>query len=75
MDGQYVNSSNLRWVCWEKYPDSEEIGRFQIAFESGRIYEYENVPDSVYKGFFEVADVGVYFNTEVKGVYGYERLQ
>jgi hypothetical protein len=49
-------------------------GRLVIEFQSGRCYEYFNVPPSVYAGLRSAPSRGSYFNAWVRDRYSYSRL-
>jgi hypothetical protein len=49
-------------------------GRLVIEFQSGRCYEYFNVPPSVYAGLRNASSRGSYFNAWVRDRYSYSRV-
>ena len=65
-----VESSVMRSVG---YDASRQI--LEIAFHSGRIYQYFDVPPEVYRGLLEAASKGRYFREHIRPVYRYERLR
>ncbi len=62
-----VSSSDLASVGYEN-------GKLYISFNSGGLYEYYNVPESVYNGLISAASHGRYFHSNIKGVYSYKRI-
>lgn len=45
-----------------------------VTFLSGGVYEYDGVPYSVFQAFREADSKGRFFHSEIKDVYGYERV-
>ena len=48
-------------------PETETMS---VQFTSGRIYDYPDVPISVYNGLLEADSPGSYFHANIRGVYG-----
>jgi len=46
----------------------------EIAFVSGGIYRYFNVPEDIYYAVLNAASVGRAFDQLIKGSYDYERI-
>ena len=46
----------------------------ELEFDSGRIYQYEDVSPSEHKGLMEADSHGRYFLANIKGAYSYQRL-
>jgi len=46
----------------------------RVEFVSGMIYEYQEVPESVYLGLKTSGAKGVYLNQQVKGRYAYKKI-
>jgi hypothetical protein len=63
-----VQSSDL---CGVDYSWS---GTLTIAFHSGGLYEYYNVPHSEYVGLMNASSHGKYFHAHIKGRYSYRRI-
>ncbi|MCY4031008.1 MAG: KTSC domain-containing protein [Hyphomicrobiales bacterium] len=68
MDRQFVNSSDITSIGYDK---PSKI--LEVEFHGSRIYQYENVPEGMYKDLMWVYDTDGFFNKEIKGVYGYKR--
>jgi hypothetical protein len=47
----------------------------RIIFVSGMIYDYKEVPESVYLAMKSSGSKGIYLNKHVKGHYTYEKIQ
>ena len=62
-----VISSNIAAVGWEK-------NMLQVKFLSGGIYNYYNVPKSIYTKFLKAPSKGRYFWRVVRGRYRYKRI-
>lgn len=64
-----VSSSNVYSIG---YDDSSNI--LEVQFNNGSIYQYSNVPYSIYKGLMSAASHGNYLHAHVKGIYSYRRI-
>jgi hypothetical protein len=64
---QPVNSSNLRSVGYMG-------GILEIEFHSGGVYQYFNVPESIYLGLMAASSHGIYFHMFIKNRFGYARV-
>lgn len=63
-----VQSSNLAAIDYWG-------GTLTIAFHSGGVYEYFNVPHSEYAGLMQASSHGKYFHAHIKNRYAYRRVQ
>lgn len=45
----------------------------RVEFGNGGVYQYSDVPASVYKALKETPSVGQYFNTHIRDKYGFDR--
>jgi len=61
MDRESVYSSNLSSVGYD--PSSQTL---EVKFNHGGIYQYFNVPESVYNGLMNANSKGQYFDRNVK---------
>ena len=59
-----VSSTNLASVGYD--PISRVL---EIAFHSGGVYQYSNVPESIYQGLLSASSKGTYFNSHIKDRY------
>lgn len=62
-----VSSSEIASVGYEN-------GTLHIRFHSGGLYQYTNVPASLYQGLIAAASKGRYFHANIKGRYGDHRI-
>ena len=69
MDRQPVQSSNLVSVGYDASSQTMEI-----EFRDGRVYQYFDVPGSVFDELVVAASAGSYFHHNIRGVYRYARL-
>ncbi|MDY7015514.1 MAG: lysine--tRNA ligase [Cyanobacteriota bacterium] len=53
------------------YDEGKEVLRVQ--FDRGGVYQYNDVPQTVYKEMKESGSVGQYFNTHIRDKYGFDR--
>ena len=65
-----VSSSNIASIG---YDSNSQI--LEVEFNNGSIYQYFNVPDSVYQGLMNASSHGIYLNQYVKGTYQYEQIK
>jgi N-formylglutamate amidohydrolase len=47
----------------------------ELRFESGRVYQYYNVPEEVYNAMLTAASKGKYFNEHIRGKYSYQEIE
>lgn len=64
MDRKSVTSSNIRSVGYDPHKKLLEI-----EFNSGAIYQYDDVPQHVYDNLMTAESVGSYFNSVIKPNY------
>lgn len=69
MNRQPVNSSNLSSVGYDSTSKTLEV-----EFHHGGIYQYFNVPESVYRALLNADSAGGYLARNVKGTYQYSRI-
>ncbi|MDE1168501.1 MAG: KTSC domain-containing protein [Pseudomonas sp.] len=69
MERSPVSSSNVESVGYEE--DSETL---EIEFKNGTLYQYFDVPQSVFDGLRSADSVGGYLAQNIKGVYRYSRV-
>ncbi len=70
MKREPVASSNLRSMGYDP-----ELGILEIEFHSGGIYQYFNVPKTVYDALKSASSHGSYFHQHIKGRYQYTKIQ
>lgn len=64
-----VQSSNLNSVGYDPATNTLEI-----QFNSGGVYQYFKVPNSVYLELIKAASKGSYFHKYIKGRYQFNRI-
>jgi len=64
-----VNSTTIEALEYD-----EATGKLRVKFKTGTIYEYLGVPHYVYQAVIEAGSVGKAFNSEVKGIYDYLKI-
>lgn len=62
-----VVSSNISSIGYEN-------GTLYVAFHHGGLYQYLNVPESVFRELMSAPSHGKYLAAHVKGVYPYSRI-
>lgn len=65
-----ISSSNIASVGYDT-----DNSILEIEFHSGSVYEYKNVPHSVYSGLMSAQSHGSYFDREIRSVYPYIRIR
>jgi len=70
MERTPVSSSNLKSVGYDLASKTLEV-----EFNSGRIYQYFNVPESAYQGLMSAGSHGQYFHRFIKNSYDYQRVR
>jgi len=64
-----VISSMIRSVGYD-----ERHSLLEIEFTSGKIYQYEAVPEEVYRGLMSAGSKGRYFDEQINGRFRYRRM-
>ena len=68
---------------WINTPESSNIGRFAykkdrktltVEFKNGGVYEYFDVPESIYNGMKNAPSKGQFLAQQIKGSYRYARV-
>ena len=57
---------------YEYDPDKETL---RVRFVSGLLYEYKDVPASIYKAMKKALSKGTYLNRFIKGHYDFEKIE
>lgn len=70
MVNQMVISSEIEWIGYD-----HKKSMLQVEFIAGGIYQYEGVPESVYKDFLNAPSHGRFFERAIKGKYPYRRIR
>lgn len=61
MHRKAVKSSNIKSIGYDK-----ETSTLEIAFNTGKVYQYNNVPESVYTALMSAESKGKYFNAHIR---------
>ena len=69
MNHTSVSSSNLRSVGYDAASQTLEI-----AFHNGGVYQYLNVPESVYQALMKASSHGQYFHHNIRNTYPNRRV-
>ena len=64
-----VSSSNLASVGYDA-----SSATLEIAFNEGGVYQYYQVPESVYHGLMAASSKGRYFDSMIKKVYSCHKI-
>ncbi len=64
-----VNSSNLARVRY-----SENTSTLEIEFQGGRVYQYFDVPKTIFEALLQADSQGQFFNSQIKGLFRYARV-
>lgn len=70
MINQMVVSTEIEWIGYD-YKRS----MLQVEFIEGKIYQYDEVPESIYKAFLDASSHGQFFETFIKGRYAFRRVR
>lgn len=62
-----VESNNIKSIGWED-------NKLEVEFNSGSIYEYDDVPEDIYDEFINAPSKGKYFHRHIKYGYNYRRI-
>ena len=69
MDRKHVQSSNINSIGYD-----HNSSTLEIQFNDGAIYQYFDVPETVYQALMSASSHGKYFAANIKGVYRYTRI-
>ena len=64
-----VSSSNISSIGYDSSTSTPEV-----AFNSGGVYQYYNVPDNEYFALMNASSHGSYLAKHIKGRYPYKRI-
>ena len=46
----------------------------ELEYVDGDVYQYFDVPETLYRALLDAPSIGQFVNTEIKGRFGYERV-
>ena len=64
-----VDSSNIASIGYD--PGSQTL---QVEFQGGSVYQYFDVPESVFQEFLSASSKGRFFHANIKGSFRYARV-
>jgi hypothetical protein len=67
MERQEVESTVIGTVGYSRV--------LEIQFESGRIYQYYDVPQEIFDGMLNAESKGKYFNANIRGKFRYQEIE
>jgi len=67
---QTVSSSNIRSIGYDV-----KFQTLEIEFQDGGIYQYLNVPESIYNALMSASSHGSYFHRSIKDQYQSTKIQ
>ncbi len=70
MVNQMVLSREIEWIGYE-----HKRNMMQVEFIAGSVYQYDNVPETVYTDFLGAESYGKFFETRVKGRFPYRKIR
>lgn len=70
MINNMVLSSEIEWIGYE-----HKRNMLQVEFIAGPVYQYESVPEVVYKDFLTAPSHGRFFESNIKGKYQYRKVR
>jgi uncharacterized protein len=69
MNRLHVDSSNIESIGYD--PQNQTL---EIEFQNGYVYQYFDVPETVYQNLMAAGSHGEYFSDYVKGFFRYARI-
>lgn len=70
MQRQRVSSSTIASIG---YDESSKV--LEVEFKSGGVYQYFEVPKSIYSTFMSASSKGTYHSQNIKDKYRYKKIQ
>lgn len=70
MNRKPVSSSNIHSIGYDS-----KSRTLEIEFHSGDIYQYFNVPESIYNALMSASSQGSYFSRHIKDQYQWTKIQ
>ena len=74
MNRRPVSSSNIASIGWEESEEGSSDGTLEVAYRSGHIYQYADVPESTYRALLGASSVGKSVNSMIVGRYTEQRV-
>lgn len=70
MINQMVLSTEIEWIGYER-----KNHMLQVEFIEGQVYQYSNVPESVFHEFLNAPSHGRFFEQNIKSRYSYRKVR
>ena len=70
MINQMVLSREIEWIGYEC-----KRSMLQVEFIAGPVYQYQNVPEKMYRDFLGASSHGTFFEDNIKGHYPYRKIR
>ena len=70
MVNQMVLSREIEWIGYE-----QKRNMLQVEFIIGSVYQYDNVPKTVFEDFLKADSYGRYFESNIKGHYSSRKVR
>ena len=64
-----VKSTNVAYVGYD--PEKQIL---EVEFHGGNVYQYYDVPETIFKELLNASSIGKYLNKRIKGVYRYKEV-
>lgn len=69
MDRVPIVSSNIKEAGFDTNSNTLEV-----LFADGRLYQYFDVPETIYQGLLSAPSAGLYFHQSIRGSFRFARL-
>lgn len=63
-----IESSNIAGAA-------HQFDTLYLKFHSGQVYQYDNVPETVFHELVAAPSAGVYFHHHIRGKFHYQKLE
>ena len=70
MVNNMVLSREIEWIGYD-----DKRGMLQVEFIAGGIYQYDRVPQNIYREFLSAPSYGQYFESQIKGHYSHRKVR
>lgn len=70
MKRKFIDSSTLQTVGYEV-----ASGTLEVEFKNGKLYQYYEVPELVYRQLLAADSAGRFLNTRIKPMYSFAQIQ
>lgn len=70
MINQMVLSREIEWIGYER-----KNSMLQVEFITGPVYQYYDVPETIYQDFLNASSYGGYFENQIKGRFNFRKIR